>query len=334
MIGFGTELECYMPAGATMAQVCAAVSQRIGKPCHPQSYNHHNIPNWKAVTDGSLGDTRGIELVSPVLHGPEGIAELQKVCNALTDFGCTVSRKCGFHVHVGVEGAPLGFFKNVARLYAMFEPVIDRMMPASRRGSDNQYCRTMTSCSLTAIEAANTRQSVTSLANPHGRYHKLNLVAFDRHRTVEFRQHSGTIDPTKTAMWVELCILMVRAAMQGTVPVPAAQAPVNRARLGSKSHLIGQMMLSPNGVTAAEAMAAVGWPSVSLPQQAAICGLPFTTQRMGRVVRYYASAATAATQGPDITIDGFARVIGATPEQRAYIAQRTNDLGGAIAWAA
>ena len=36
------------------------------------------------------------------------------------------------------------------------------------------------------------------------RYHKLNLESLVRHGTVEFRQHSGTVDGEKMANWVML----------------------------------------------------------------------------------------------------------------------------------
>jgi hypothetical protein len=70
-----------------------------------------------------------------------------------------------------------------------------------------------------------------------------------------------------------------------------------------------------------------------MPQQAKICGLEFTTQRTGREVRYFAVGA-AVTPQVEITIAGFAGLIGATDGEREYIQQRTNDLRGPVAWAA
>jgi hypothetical protein len=83
-------------------------------------------------------------------------------------------------------------------------------------------------------------------------------------------------------------------------------------------------------------MATLNWPSVSLPNQARLCGLTYTTQRTGREVRYFANAnaAGASAQPMPITIDGFADMIGANDDERQYMRSRTNDLGGAVAWAA
>lgn len=333
---FGIEIECYLPEGATMAMAAAAVSQRLGRVdgCRQQAYGHSTPRTWKVIIDGSLGGMRGAEFVSPVLHGEEGLAEIETVCRALTDFGCSVNRSCGLHVHVGVDNAPLDFFKSLVKLYAIYEPVIDSLMPPSRRASNNSYCRSMTSTNMTSLDRATTFQQTLDIArNGNGRYAKLNLEAYHRHHTVEFRQHSGTLDGNKARRWTVTCLRMVEKAKQGFNMPTTPRGNINRARPGSKSHTVGQMMMRPEGVIASEAIAATGWPSISLPQQAKACGITFTTQRTGRVVRYFAATAEAA---PSVTInlDGFASMIGANDEDRRYMNQRAADLRGGVQWAA
>jgi hypothetical protein len=44
------------------------------------------------------------------------------------------------------------------------------------------------------------------------RYYKLNMTAFWRHRTIEFRQHSGTVDADKAINWIRLLIQFVNRA--------------------------------------------------------------------------------------------------------------------------
>jgi Putative amidoligase enzyme len=339
---FGVELECYLPEGRNMRQATEAVSRRIGEPVNAESYNHATRPCWKAVTDGSLGDyNRGVEFVSPVLRGEAGLAQLEAVCEALQDFGCTVNRSCGMHVHVGVAGQQVDFFKTLVKLYSVYEPVIDAFMPPSRRASNNSYCKSMTSASAAAIDRAANLDALILVAHPgpvdNRRYHKLNLVAFNRHRTVEFRQHSGTLDARKARLWTVTCMRMVEAAIRGVNPVAATQTtsgPRNRAKAGSKAHLIGDMLLRPEGVTRTEIIAATGWPSVSIPQQAGICGIEFTTQRTGREVRYFARAAAEATPAQPITLQGFCELIGADETERQYLRARTENLSGPIQWAA
>jgi hypothetical protein len=333
---YGIEVECYLPDGGTSAQCAAAITAR-GVFCRAESYNHLTTAHWKIVTDGSLGDYhRGIEIVSPVLQGLDGFVAITKVMEALTDYGCTVSKRCGLHVHVGAGSASTAFFKNIFKLYAHFEPVIDRFMPASRRASANMYCRSVTSTSLQSIDRAADLDGLLRLMTVHGaeaRYHKLNLIAYRRHRTVEFRQHSGTLDGVKALYWTRLCLKMVEAAQNGQ-SIDASNGPaVNTARPGTKGYMVGQLMLRPEGVTRDEARAATGWPSISLPQRARECGLSYTTQRTGREVRYFAQAAAASTAIP-ATLEGMFAKLEFDGAERTYFTARTANLSGAVAWAA
>lgn len=409
-ITFGIEIECFVPEGSNAMLAASAINARIGAGrCLSQGYNHHLTSTWKIVTDGSLGDfQRGIEVVSPILSGTAGIDESEKVIKALQDFGCTVNKKCGLHVHLGAgnptfraegENIPLGFLKRFAKMYAVFEQVIDSLVPPSRRASANAFCRSITSASLPRLTAAATLEDIIyavtgSRSGDNRRYHKVNLAAYARYKTVEVRHHSGTLDSNKVKYWILLCLRMATAAANGaevilpgaaaparTTPIvqapalvaphpltgahspgyvatqPGQQVPVNRAREGSASWRIGQMMLRPEGVTGPEAREAVGWPSVSMPQQASICGLEYTTQRTGRVVRYFArtaqaemaaAAASVPTPAPTpapapvpagppptpVTLLGLMDLIGGEMSEREYFLQRQADLGGPIQWAA
>lgn len=336
---FGIELECYIPEDTTRAAVVAAVSRRIGEPVNVEGYNHITRPTWKAVTDGSLGDyNRGIEFVSPVLRGQAGLDQLAEVCRALTDFGCTVSKKCGYHVHVGMQGADLPEWKKLVRLYSMFEAVIDSVMPPSRRGSNNSYCRSLAHLSADTIDRADTFAKLQqAAAGTAGRFSKVNLAARAVHGTVEFRQHSGTLDAEKAVAWATLCLRMVAAARRSDFSLgsSASAAVMNRARPGSRAWRVGQMLLRPEGATGAEVCSAMGWTAVSMPAQAAACGLPVTTQRMGRVVRYFAAAAQApVTSSVAVTLDGLAALLQLPAGERAYFHRRQVNLSGPIAWAA
>jgi len=170
---------------------------------------------------------------------------------------------------------------------------------------------------------------------PDNRFWKLNYAAHLRHKTVEFRQHSGTLDATKAVNWLVTCLRMVQAAKGTLASVGVSTAPAtNQARPGSKAHQIGEMLLRPQGVSGTEIRSQMNWPSVSIPQQARACGIAYTTVRTGREVRYYARVAQPTEAAAPITIEGFAQVIGASETERQYLAQRVTDLGGSVQWAA
>jgi len=332
---FGVEFECYLPVGGDRHALARAISD-AGVACSVAAYGHVVTSHWRIVTDGSLGDySRGIELVSPVLRGDAGLAQVATVCRMLAQFRCTVSDKCGLHVHVGVGPQQIGYFKKLVRLYQSYEPIIDKMMPTNRRGSVNAYCRTLASVRAASIEAA---YSVADLADAikratgasKARYHKLNIVAHNTYKTVEFRQHSGTINYTKARTWILTCLRIAIAASRELPIANTAPAIVNRAKRGSKAWQIGEMLLSANGVSRTEVCRAFNWPSVSIPQKAAACKLDIYSQRTGREVRYYVRrAAMQTSMALDISLAGLCNLIGSTPDEADYMRTRTTLLNPA-----
>ena len=54
---------------------------------------------YKIVHDGSV--RRGLEIVSPVLSGKTGEAEVDRVCASIHEMSGTVDETCGLHVHFG-----------------------------------------------------------------------------------------------------------------------------------------------------------------------------------------------------------------------------------------
>ena len=328
---FGVELELHTrnPNGAA-----AAVAAAIGKPCPVEGYNHYDRGHWKVVTDGSLGGGDGWEFVSPPLKGEEGLAELKKVLETLVAQGATVGRDCGTHVHVGVGTDPdLGFLKRLMKGYAVYESAIDTVMAPSRRGNVNTYCRSLTTIPLTQIDAATSRYALISLMRA-GRFTKLNLTM--RHPTVEFRQHQGTLEYDKLSNWVLMCLRLVAAAKDDTLELPTMMTTestgggpqLNRARRGSKARIIGDLLLRTEGTTAREVMRTVGWPSVSIPQQARLCGLRVVRERMGRSVRYYARAAEATVVTREATLDRLLNVLQAPTAEREYFTARVARWNG------
>lgn len=190
---------------------------------------------WVLKYDGSIhssparpGYTEGVELVSPKMSSdnPEHWEQVRKACLALQSAGAEVNSSCGFHVHVNARGMSNGQFKNLIKLYAKFEPVIDQMMPASRRGRTNNYCQSLLNQPSGVEVKVAVQQFFTLIDNTHTirglqrklmrhspshaeRYYKVNLHAFSVHETVEFRQHSGTVDAAKVENWVKMCLAMV-----------------------------------------------------------------------------------------------------------------------------
>lgn len=158
------------------------------------------ITTWQVKYDGSVDD--GVEVVSPKLYGPEGLAEVEKVVNLLREMGLFVDHQCGFHVHVDASGLNGHTLANIVKRYAAFEETIDSWMTTQRRENNNHF---LNSCKQVAVSPVdNARMTANQLGGR--RYYKVNLAAFIAHGTVEFRQHYGTLSVEEIQGWIQFCI--------------------------------------------------------------------------------------------------------------------------------
>jgi hypothetical protein len=132
---FGIEIEAF---NVGMSQLATAL-RAAGINVEVENYNHTNRNHWKIVTDGSIQGERAFELVSPVLKGEAGIAQVKKVCDVLESIGAKVNKSCGMHVHFDARQMQINDWRNLYKNYIILENEIDAIMPASRRGNVNTY---------------------------------------------------------------------------------------------------------------------------------------------------------------------------------------------------
>lgn len=208
---FGVEIEAYNCTRERLARELTAAGINV----QVEGYNHtDHTDHWKLVTDSSLSGNNTFELVSPILHGEQGLEELEKVCWVLDLCNAKVNDTCGLHVHMDAAEFDLTTWKNLIITYKRLEGVIDNFMPHSRR--NNHYCQTLTTISEAKINRASNISDLRA-AFSHNRYHKVNLEAYARHRTVEFRQHGGSTNFTKMSAWIHFLSKMITFAKQGKV---------------------------------------------------------------------------------------------------------------------
>lgn len=207
---FGVEIEAYNCTREKLASELRAAGIEVAV----EGYNHITRNHWKLVTDASLSGNNTFELVSPVLEGETGLKELEKVCWVLEYCDVKVNDSCGLHIHMDAADFDLQTWKNLALNYKRLERVIDSFMPESRR--QNYYCKGLKAISDSDIESARTINDLQA-AFGNNRYRKVNLEAYSRHRTVEFRQHSGTTNFTKMENWIHFLNGLITFAKTGTV---------------------------------------------------------------------------------------------------------------------
>lgn len=187
-------------------------------------YTHQVIPQWKVTTDASVtskgtGLGNGLELVSPILYGEEGLNQLNKVCEILNRIGAKVDRTCGLHVHFDIADYTVENVKSLLCYWLQNKSLINGILPKSRRR--NSYCTNINSSDLELMEVHHAN-SISDIANLLGsRYRVINLRSYARYGTIEFRQHSGTIEYEKIEHWIIMLYQMLVYAKNNTVTLEA-----------------------------------------------------------------------------------------------------------------
>lgn len=168
-------------------------------------YTHDVMAVWKAVPDASLTHRNGTaEVVSPVLIGTHGLTEIRTVAKVLRDANAEVNSSCGMHIHIGVDGALNSVEQaRVIQHHQRWSSAFDALCVPRR--INGQWARKITLQEADGI--ANTwRTSVDvrreSFCHSSERYRALNLNAFAKYGTFEFRTHQGSLNGMNATAWI------------------------------------------------------------------------------------------------------------------------------------
>lgn len=215
---FGVEIEFI----GTKEKALEAI-KTAGISCHIEAYDiDHRVPTeWKITHDRSIGYENG-ELVSPILRGQDGLDQVRKVLRALRGIGHTVNRSCGVHVHVGVRDLTGADIVNVFQRYQKHELEIDGFMPVSRRANNNSnYIRSLRDIDFRDCDSVyDVRDEMDE-----DRYFKLNVMSYFRQKTLEFRQHGGSLSGEKVCNWIKFCVNFIEVSRVPVVEEVAAPVP-------------------------------------------------------------------------------------------------------------
>lgn len=196
---FGIEIEAF---GIDRTELATELTE-AGIPSRAEGYTHR-VPNaWRVTTDSSLQGTNPFELVSPILQGEQGLRTLKTATHILKGMEAKVNKTGAVHIHLSAEGFTLATWKRLYKNYARLERLIDGFMPNSRRANNSSYCRSIRVEHFELkIDAANSLEQIEQEITNRDRYYKLNTQCFWRQKSVEFRQHSGTINYKKISNWI------------------------------------------------------------------------------------------------------------------------------------
>ncbi len=209
MLTFGVECETYNVVRDALIREVELRNISI----QSEGYNHRdNNHYYKIVSDASIQGVNGQEIVSPILKGKQGLNSLRMVCNSLNAIDAKVNKSTGLHIHFDASKISDSHFVQIFKNYQILENVIDSFMPVSRRAQNNVYCRSIQGLNY------NTCTTKSDIIRVNGtRYRKVNAESYLSHKTVEFRQHSGTTDYDKIANWINFLRKLIQYSYENEI---------------------------------------------------------------------------------------------------------------------
>ncbi len=230
---FGVEFEGFGVQSIRLAQALS----NSGIPTATEGYNHCTRDHFKVISDSSIRGTDPFELVTPKLFGAVGFDRIRTLCKIAVREGGDANASTGLHVHVDAWNCTIRDARNLLAFWHRIQPVVLLLVPPSRR--TNHFCKPVTPA---LVEAVHAMRSVSQLGRID-RYYNLNLAAYARHGTFEFRLHSGSFNADKVVSWAVFVLLTTAAARRGIDPgaVPQTWQGVSEAiGLGSGTSVIRQ----------------------------------------------------------------------------------------------
>ena len=183
---------------------------------------------WKIVNDSSIttsGYDEAVELVSPILYYDK-MKTLGKILVALKAAGAIVNESCGIHIHVDAANHNVKSLKNLVKLFAKREDLIEKILKIhSRRLS---YCSKTDSYLTRNIHKAKDMDSLAELWYGGDEYHieseKRNHYSSTRYRmlnlhnvwfrgTVEFRMFNSSLDVDVVTSYIQFALAISARAI-------------------------------------------------------------------------------------------------------------------------
>lgn len=132
--------------------------------------------------------------VEVVLTAPRSqiFGVLMAVCGVLKQSRAVINKTCGLHVHFDMRNQDEVSVNKLSKKLARYVTNLKKVLPSSRR--NNSFIKT----DLATISSQN-------------RYAFINASSYRKHRTIEIRGHSGTIDATKIINWILLLELLINS---------------------------------------------------------------------------------------------------------------------------
>jgi hypothetical protein len=179
----------------------------------------HEMENelWKVGDDGSVrrsmndeerSNYQSVELTTPKLYAVDGLKKVKTALEVWNEIGASVNNSCGFHVHVDASDFSQRELARLLLVWMRIEPVVYFLVSPSRR--NNSYANF-----LRRTHLYNLANMILGRIDNDDRYYALNLAAFRKYKTVEFRVHQGTTNYEKVKSWAIFCLKLMEKVKSG-----------------------------------------------------------------------------------------------------------------------
>jgi hypothetical protein len=202
-----------------------AGSQFAYTPSKVKDFYHVRLHDgWVFHLDASCN----FEVVSPPIQSMDSV---RKQVEAIVASRMPIAFKnTGLHIHVDAGDYGFDELLNIGRFCRSFDRAIFSFMNPGR--TNGRFCRFMAMNDERIRQSAKiVVQAMRGSAENIGRYKGLNLDAFAKHRTVEFRYSEGTLDLLKIESLTRLYIGIVnwcKANRFGSLEMPKKLADKRR----------------------------------------------------------------------------------------------------------
>lgn len=144
----------------------------------------------------------GMEFVSPVLYGDEGLVEIENFLAYGRNNDWYADEDCGCHTHYDIRDDSDEELYRIAYAYAKTYRFWSECVDYDRRA--NSYCHEPSYNTDGVRSFSDCGHSFRSFVDQRDRYDYLNLTAYFRHNTFENRLLEGTCDAEIICNWITI----------------------------------------------------------------------------------------------------------------------------------
>jgi hypothetical protein len=201
---------CYNRARRTWDSkpfICEPTYEKIGTRKYGVELETHSCPDhvglrddtvWGCKTDCSI---EGLEFVSPILQGDQGLAEIKNFCRHARELNWKVNRYCGYHVHFDMTNENWQALRSIAYAYYKTFSLWSRFVSDNR--SNNSMCG-QPGYGSSDITRITSNEDWDYFVGARDRFEFVNWRAYLVHNTLEVRSHDATLKVSEICKWIKV----------------------------------------------------------------------------------------------------------------------------------